>query len=497
MKSKILVDKNRRIGKVEKEVFSSFIENMGRAVYGGIYDKNHPTADKLGFRNDVKEYVKELGVPLIRYPGGNYLSGFDWKDSIGPVEERKPKLDLAWRQLDPNKVGIDEFIEWCKDTNTQVMMSANLGTGTPKEAAELVEYCNIKGGSKWSDERIKNGHKDPYNIKVWCCGNEMDGPWQICAQTSEEYGRKVNETAKMMHWVDPSIKLVACGSSATTQPTFPEWDRRVLELSYENVDFISLHMYYTYNQNHDVKEFLASPLDFQHFIKIIKATADYVKAVKRSDKTINISVDEWNVWHRGQGDDIYADEWPIGPHRVENHYDVLDALVVSGLLCTLVNNCDRVKMACLAQLVNVIAPIMTEDNGRIFRQTIFYPYKYFIKNASEKTVIHTSVMVDTYKSTYGDAPYLYSAVCYDEKADEYTTFLVNTSDEEMEVNLDFCGENFGCNELVTYTNDDVNAKNSFDEPDKIVPVTVKGSGTNIVTIPKYSFAMAKFQKNNN
>ena len=210
---KVIVEKNRIIGEVSENLFGSFLEHMGRAIYTGIYEPGHPKADEDGFRSDVMNLVKELQVPIIRYPGGNFVSGYNWKNGIGPKENRPRKLELAWRSIETNQVGIDEFARWAKKAGCKVMPSVNLGTGTPQDAADLVEYCNFAGGTTWSDRRKENGSKDPYGFKYWCIGNEMDGDWQICHLTSQEYGRKAHETTKMMKWVDPNIKVVVAGSS--------------------------------------------------------------------------------------------------------------------------------------------------------------------------------------------------------------------------------------------------------------------------------------------
>ncbi|MBN2546591.1 MAG: alpha-N-arabinofuranosidase, partial [Spirochaetes bacterium] len=274
-KVKCLIDKDYIIGSVDPKLYSSFIEHLGRAIYTGIYEPDHKTADEQGFRKDVLTLVKELGVALVRYPGGNFLSGYRWTDGIGPKKDRPKRLDYAWRSIETNEIGIDEFVDWCKKAGTEVMAGVNLGTGTPQDAGYMLEYCNFPEGTYWSDLRKENGHKKPHNIKYWCLGNEMDGPWQICQLTADEYGRKARETAKIMKWIDSDIKLVACGSSTTWMPTYPEWDRIVLEHVYDQVDYISLHRYYENEGN--IEDFLASFVDMNNFIHTITSVADYVK----------------------------------------------------------------------------------------------------------------------------------------------------------------------------------------------------------------------------
>ncbi|MCQ2399016.1 MAG: alpha-N-arabinofuranosidase, partial [Clostridia bacterium] len=312
--AKIDVYKRHRIGKVERGIFSTFVEHMGRSIYGGVYDPESKFADKDGFRKDVMALVKELGVDMIRYPGGNFLSGYDWKDGIGPKEQRKARLDLAWAQTEPNTVGIHEFYKWAEQVGSKLMLGGHMGTGKPKEAGEYVEYCNHPSGTYLSDERRKNGKETPFAIGNWCIGNEMDGDWQIGTKRAEEYGRCAHETAKIMKRVDPSIRLTVCGSSGPTMPTYPEWDRVVLEHTYNEVEYLSLHKYYDFpDQNKSrVADFLASFMDFDAFIKTGKATIEYVKTYKRSKKQVYLSVDEWNLWHTNQGNGEPGDRWTVG-----------------------------------------------------------------------------------------------------------------------------------------------------------------------------------------
>ena len=298
-KATMILDKDFSIGKIDPRMYGSFIEHLGRAVYGGIYEPTHPTADKNGFRRDVIEMVRKLGVPVVRYPGGNFVSGFNWEDSIGPRDQRPKRLDLAWFTTETNEVGLHEFCDWAKAADTTVMYAVNLGTRGPDAARNVVEYANHKGGSYWSDLRIKNGAKNPLGIKLWCLGNEMDGPWQIGHKTAYEYGRVANEAAKVMKWVDPSIELVACGSAAHDMPTYGDWEYTMLNECYENVDYVSLHRYYG-NPTNDTPGFLARSMDLDDFIREVVAICDAVGGRKHSKKKLNLSFDEWNVWYGGQ-----------------------------------------------------------------------------------------------------------------------------------------------------------------------------------------------------
>ena len=435
-KARLLLEKEFQIGQVDRRLFGSFIEHLGRAVYSGIYEPGHPTADANGFRKDVIGLVKELRVPVIRYPGGNFVSGYRWEDGVGPRDKRPSRLDLAWRTLETNEIGVNEFAAWCKLVNADLMMAVNLGTRGVQEACDLLEYCNIEQGTYYSDLRRTHGVASPHNIKTWCLGNEMDGPWQTGHKTAQEYGRLACETARVMRRIDPEIQLVVCGSSMSTMPTFPSWEEEVLSHTYEDVDYLSLHQYYG-NRNQDTMDYLAQSLEMDRFIHTVTAVCDYVKAKKRSSKTMPLSFDEWNVWfHSNAADDEMMKNQPWGksPRLLEDLYTLEDALIVGTLLITLLNNADRVKMACLAQLVNVIAPIMTEPGGRAWRQTIYEPFLHASRYA-DGVVLRPACICETYNSkNYTDVPYLASSAVWDDKTNIISVFAVNRGlDEPMEL----------------------------------------------------------------
>jgi len=431
-KAKMLLEKDFMIGEIDRRIYGSFIEHLGRAVYNGIYEPGHPLADEQGFRKDVMELVKELQVPIVRYPGGNFVSGYDWEDGVGPLESRKKRLELAWRTLETNEIGINEFAAWAKKADTEVMMAVNLGTRGIADAANLLEYCNHPEGTYYSDMRIKHGYKDPYQIKTWCLGNEMDGPWQIGNKTAHEYGRLALETGKVMKLIDPTIELVACGSSGAGMPTFPEWEATILDHTYDVADYVSLHQYYG-NPTNDTPNFLAQSMDMDHFIKTVISTCDYIKAKKRSKKDINLSFDEWNVWfHSNKSDNetMARKPWQIAPALLEDMYTFEDALVVGCMLITLIKHADRVKMACLAQLVNVIAPIMTENNGAAWKQSIFYPYLHASVHGRGVALqpVVSSPKHDT--KDFTDVPYLETTAVYNKENNEITIFAVNRDLED-------------------------------------------------------------------
>ena len=446
MKSKMTVNKDFTISKADPRIYGSFVEHLGRCVYEGIYEPGHKTANASGFREDVKALVKELGVPFVRYPGGNFVSGYNWQDGIGSVADRPRRLDLAWKTTETNEVGIHEFTAWAKEVGTEVNMAVNLGTKGPDDARNIVEYCNHKGGSYWSDLRRKNGAAEPFKIKTWCLGNEMDGPWQMGAKTADEYGRIAAEAAKVMKWTDDSIELVACGSSNINMPTFANWEATVLEHTYHHVDYISLHHYYD-NKANDLKAYLAKSIGMDNFIKSVAAICDYVKAKKRSKKTMYLSFDEWNVWYHSAEQDAEIrkrDPWGVAQPFLEDVYNFEDALLVGCLLITLLKNSDRVKIACLAQLVNVIAPIMTEKGGEAWRQTTFYPFMH-AANYGHGTVLTSVVSSDTYECEGYDAvPYIEAVAVHNEEKEELVVFAVNrSSDESMELAVDAQGFNLG------------------------------------------------------
>ncbi|MBP3909101.1 MAG: alpha-N-arabinofuranosidase [Turicibacter sp.] len=489
---KIYVEKHFKHADIDDKLYSSFIEHLGRAVYTGIYEPDHPTADEQGFRQDVIDMVKELDVKLVRYPGGNFLSGYNWLDGVGPKENRPVRLDLAWKSIEPNEVGIDEFVDWCKKSGTEIMGAVNMGTGTPQDAAYLVEYCNFPGGTYYSDLRQKNGHQEPHGIKTWCIGNEMDGPWQTCHLSAEDYGKKALETAKMMKWVDDSIELVVCGSATSLMPTYPEWDRIVLEHTYELVDYLSLHRYYE-NEGNDM-DFLSSFYDMDDFIKSVCATADYVKALKRSDKTMYLSFDEWNVWYQQKQT---RENWKVAPEILEDRYSLLDALVFGGMGLTLLNNADRVKVACLAQLVNVIAPIFTKKGGPVIKQSIFYPFQDLSKYGRGE-VLKPVVLSPTTKTRYGQVPIVHQSVVHHQAKREVTVFALNINEHEAtSLNLDF--NSFGELTMVEHkvmAGEDLHAINTFEQPENVVPFTidvVEGASQSFeLTLPKLSWNVIRF-----
>lgn len=418
---------------IDPRIYGSFVEHMGRVVYGGIYEPGHPSADEDGFRRDVMELVKEMGVTAVRYPGGNFVSCYDWRDGVGPKEQRPRRLELAWRALETNQVGTDEFMKWARKMEIEPVWAVNLGTRGIEEAVSLLEYCNIEGGSMYSEMRRSNGIEEPYGIRTWCLGNEMDGEWQVGHKTAEEYGRLAQETAKAMKLVDEKIQLVSCGSSLSTMATYPDWEAVTLSYTYDYVDYISLHQYYG-GQEKGTAEFLAQAVDMEEYIKTVSAVCDYIKAKKRSAKRMAISFDEWGVWEI-PSDEVVAQmdskPWQIAPHLSEQIYTMEDALLFASMMMNFLKHADRIRIACQSLLTNISAAIMTEEGKEAWVQPIFYPFSHMAAYG-RGVVLEEQGTGDTYPSSQGEVPYLDSVSVYHEARGEVVFFLVNRAEEELE-----------------------------------------------------------------
>ncbi|MEW1810998.1 alpha-N-arabinofuranosidase [Pseudarthrobacter phenanthrenivorans] len=493
----ITIDPSFTVGPVRRRTFGAFVEHLGRCVYTGIFEPDHPDADGDGFRRDVLELTRELGVSTVRYPGGNFVSGYRWEDGVGPVEQRPVRLDLAWHSTDPNTVGVDEFAKWSAKAGVEPMMAVNLGTRGTQEALDLLEYCNIDGGTALSEQRRANGAANGYGIRMWCLGNEMDGPWQIGHKNALEYGRLAADTARGMRMIDPGLELVACGSSGPTMPTFGEWERVVLSETYELVDLVSAHQYF--EDFGDLQEHLAAGHKMDAFIHDIVSHIDHVKSVKKSTKQVNISFDEWNVWHMSRDESKVptGKDWPVAPVLLEDTYTVADAVVVGDLLVTLLRNTDRVHSASLAQLVNVIAPIMTEPGGRAWKQTTFHPFALTSRHASG-TVLRLAVespLVSGGKTA--DVAALSAVATYDAGKGEAVVFAVNRSAADA-LTLDAAVAALGnvrLVEAVTYANKDPYWQASADDSTSVLPsdngtVQVEG-GRLTAELPAVSWSMIR------
>jgi len=486
---KVFVDRNLSISEIDRRIFGSFTEHMGRCIYGGIYEPGSPFADEDGYRQDVIELVKELGITIVRYPGGNFLSGYDWKDGVGPKENRPQRLDLAWHSLETNQFGLDEFMKWTEKSDVQPMMAINVGSAGLKEALELLEYTNVDAESKWAQYRVKNGNKKPYDIKVWCLGNEMDGPWQLGHMNATNYARVAGDIARGMRQMGEDLELVICGSSNRAMPTFGQWEETVLEDAYDLIDHISLHTYY--EDHGDLQSFLAIAVDLDYFINEVCDIADAVKAKRRSDKTITLSLDEWNVWRLSEYSALPRPKnWEIAPKLIEDEYNVADALVVGNLLISILRRSDRVKMACLAQLVNVIAPIRTEPDKAAWRQTTFFPFAYTAKYG-RGTTLSTRIEANKIETKkFGAVDSVDAITTYDASTNQLAIFLINRSLNEIQAtSIELAG--FRVKEVldqITLDEKDLSKTNNYENSEAVAPrkdksATITSTGVEVALPP--------------
>ncbi len=483
--ARVAINQARFRSQLDRRLLGSFLEHLGRAVYTGVYEPGSPLADAKGYRKDVIAAVQELGVPIMRYPGGNFVSGYHWQDGVGPRAQRPTVLERAWNSLETNQFGTNEFLEWCKLVGTEPLLGFNLGTASVEEAVAYVEYCNYEKGTKWSELRRSHGYDQPHKVQYWCMGNEMDGPWQMGRLTAREYGRKARDAARQIRVIDPGLKLIACGSSNTILPTYLEWDREVLEECYDQVDGISLHNYYGNTPaltGNDPARYLAMNLDMERQIHEVAAVCDYVQGLQKSPKRLWLSFDEWNVWYRARGSRFANGQGKFAPHLLEEVYNLEDALLVGGFLNTLLRQSDRVRVGCLAQIVNVIAPLVTNETS-VLRQSIYFPYAWALKFAHGK-VLELQVEGETYPikaeglradfARNDQVPYLDVVATLDETDGRVSLFMLNRDLEaEREVSLDwrdplpirvlFCE---------TLTGPDLKAFNTFEQPNLVVPRTL-------------------------
>jgi alpha-L-arabinofuranosidase len=480
------VIRQSRRAEFDRRLFGTFLEHLGRAVYTGVYEPDSALADKNGFRTDVMAEIKGLGVPVIRYPGGNFVSGYNWLDGVGPKKARPTVLERAWNSLEPNQFGTNEFIDWCRMVGTEPLLGFNLGTGTPEMAVAYVEYCNVDKGTKWSDLRRSHGHDQPHNIRYWCLGNEMDGPWQMGTMPAREYGRKARDTARQIRVIDRTLQLIACGSSNTILPTYLVWDREVLEECYDQVDGISLHNYYGNTKEltgENSARFLAMNLDMERQIHEIAAVCDYVQGLRKSPKRLWLSFDEWNVWYRARGGTFADGKRTFAPKLLEEVYNLEDALLVGGFINTLLRESDRVRVACLAQILNVIAPLVTNKTS-VLRQSIYYPYAWALQYARGK-VLDLVVESETYPiSAEGlradvarndQVPFIDVVATIDPQNGQVCVLMLNRDlDGEREIVLEWRDSTptrvLACE---TLTGPDLKAFNTFEQPKRVVPTRLE------------------------
>jgi alpha-N-arabinofuranosidase len=505
--ARAVLQASRYRAEMDRRLLGAFLEHLGRAIYTGVYEPGSKLADARGFRTDVAAEVKGLGVPIMRYPGGNFVSGYNWLDGVGPRDKRPTVLERAWNSLETNQFGTNDFMDWCQVVGTEPLLGFNLGTGTPEQAVAYVEYCNVDKGTKWSDLRRAHGYVQPHDVRYWCLGNEMDGPWQMGTMPAREYGRKARDTARQIRVIDPTLQLIACGSSNTILPTYLVWDREVLEECYDQVDGISLHNYYGNTpalSGNSTARYLAMNLDMERQILEIGAVCDYVQGLRKSPKRLWLSFDEWNVWYRARGGLFANGQRQFAPKLLEEVYNLEDALLVGGFLNTLLRQAERVRVACLAQIVNVIAPLMTNESS-VLRQTIFYPYAWALKYARGR-VLDLRVESDVYPikaeglrpdfARDDKVPYLDVTATLEPKSGQLALFLLN---RDLETERELTVE---CRELTparvlfaeTLTGADLKAANTFEQPRRVVPAPLevaRAAATMTFRLPARSYSVVQ------
>ncbi|HET6427426.1 MAG TPA: alpha-L-arabinofuranosidase C-terminal domain-containing protein [Phycisphaerae bacterium] len=477
------------IAPVDERIFGGFLEHIGRAVYGGVFDPAGAHADESGFRRDVCDALGRLGMTAMRYPGGNFASGYHWLDGVGPADRRPTVRDLSWQSVETNRFGTDEFLALCRRMAWTGMLTVNLGTGTPEEARNWAEYCNCPAGTRYADLRAANGHPDPHAVKLWCLGNEMDGPWQLGHVPADVYAVRAQQAAKMIKDVDRTVELVVCGSCGTTMPTYMEWDRVALEAMGDLADYLSIHRYVG-NRNDDTADYLAVTGSIDRQIEQADAVCRYVQARRRSAKRAYVCFDEWNVWYKNHQTDGAGQ---VAPPLLEEVYNLEDALVVAGFLHSFLRHADVLKIANLAQIVNVIAPLITRGDELLIQPT-FHAFE-MISARRRGVSLRLAVEGPAYESpSYGPTPILDAAAVLD--GDRLNVFATNRSlDEDAEVEIDVADRDVTSLESAEIlTGPDPKAANSFDRPDAVAPaafddVAIKNGKARVKLPPLATAAM--------
>jgi alpha-N-arabinofuranosidase len=483
--ARIRVNTGRVVGDIDPKLYGNFLEHLGRCIEGGVFDEGSPLSDAQGFRKDVLKEVQNLHVPLLRWPGGNFSSNYNWMDGIGPREQRPRRLEMAWGTIEDNRFGTHEFLDYVEKAGSEPYICTNLGTGTWDQAQQWVEYVNYAGDTATTRLRKKNGRDKPWKVTYWGLGNEMDGPWQMGHRSAEDYGKFALEAAKLMHWTDPSIKMIAAGSS-NFNADWTGWNRTVLEYLKPHVDYLSLHMYVG-NKENDYYAFQATTVELAERIKVTEGIIGEALATMPVRKPIYIAWDEWNVWYRARGD---AER---GRRILEERYNLEDALVVSSFLNTFVNHAHIVKIANMAQLVNVIAPIFTNEKG-LFLQTIYYPLQLFATHC-HGTALDLIVDGPTYQIKNSQAvPYIDASAAHRNGA-----VVLNVTNRHREQALDVVFEaedkRFdGEFEVFEVNGPDIKAENNFDKTavKTVQQKSLGGDGKSLkYRAPAHSFTLLK------
>ena len=485
----IKIDADRVVGQVDPNIFGGFVEHLGRCVYGGIYEEGSELSDEHGYRKDVLQAVRDLRTPVLRWPGGNFVSGYHWTDGIGPREQRPRHMELAWNSVETNQFGTDEFMHYCQTLGIEPYICVNMGTGTIDEARNWVEYCNGTGDTYWANLRRQNGHAEPYNVKYWGLGNEVYGSWQIGHLDAEDYVKRAREFAKIMKWIDPTIKLVGCGEHGWT-----EWDRVVINGLAPYMDYYSLHLY---TGSDDYYSNVFAPVLADFALESAQSLIKQARYEQKLDHPIYVAFDEWNVWYRQRS----------AESRLEEHYNLTDALAVSSYLNSFIRYSDTVKMANLAQLVNVIAPIFTSPEG-MFLQTIYHPLRLFAEQVQEIALdVHVNgeyrilTAADEQAGPYsphaaslGPFPLLDVAVTRDVSSKVFSVAVVNRDLERAHTTTLQFTDAVSIEQVSAYeiNADNVTAENSFTQPEAVTiqqhQLTATG-GDLVYTFPAHSVTM--------
>ncbi len=485
LKARVKIDTERTIGDIDPKLYGNFIEHLGRCIYGGIFEEKSPLSDTDGYRRDVLDAARKLHVALLRWPGGNFSSNYHWRDGIGPRDARPPRLEMAWGTVESNRFGTHEFLDYTAKLGAEPYICANLGTGTWEEVQQWVEYCNSSDDTAMTRLRKQNGRADPWKVTYWGLGNEMDGPWQMGHRSADDYGKFALEAAKLMKWTDPNVKLIAAGSSNFGPGSdWTGWNRTVLEYLKNHADYLSLHMYVG-NQQNDYADFVASSMELASRLKTAEGIIDAALSGVRNRK-IYIAWDEWNVWYRARG----ASQ--RGRRILEEHYNLEDALVVATFLNTFVNHAHIVKIANMAQLVNVIAPIFANENG-LYLQTIYYPLQLFANNTAGRAL---ELLVDSPKYSsrrFDDIPYLDISAAYDNGS--LAINIVNRHRDQA-IPTEFLIEDkqfSGAVEAIEVNAADIKAENNFDaSPVKPAPQSAAAQGNTLhYSFPPHSYTMLR------
>ena len=456
--NRIKLDPMRQIGRINPHIFGGFAEHLGRHIYGGIYEPGSPLADERGFRRDVLEAARRLRMPVIRYPGGNFVSGYRWRDGVGPLAERPARMELAWEDIEPNHFGTDEFVSWCRALGSEPYLVVNAGDGDMREARDWVEYCNSDSSSALANLRRQNGYDAPHNVKYWGIGNEVDGHWQIGYKTPAEYARTYTEFAKVMRMVDPGIRLIASVTSGWSED-FVERAQLLFEGARDQLDYLAIH-WYVGNPDNDFQQYMAVSEQIEERISVFEGLIAALRVQTGARQPVSIAVDEWNVWYRARGSSAEERD------NLEERYNLEDALVVAMHFNAFIRHCRSVQMANIAQIVNVIAPIFTNKTG-LFLQTIFHPFELFASHCGD-IALDVFWSGDTF--TAGERQALRTldvSATIDSAGKKLSLFVVNRSaSETLETTISLDDAVFAGQAAIAEVNGpDIKSQNSFEQPD--------------------------------